>query len=98
MKIKTSLIILCGCLLIFLFIMLPVFLSIQDKKEQSISSFKGSEFSLKDMNNNTITQKSFNGPLTAIFFGFTHCPDVCPMTLNKMDVVLDKLKNKIIII
>ena len=94
MKLKTSISVLAGCLLIFLFIMLPVFLSMQDKKEQTIASFKGSDFSLKDMNNNTITQESFNGPLTAIFFGFTHCPDVCPMTLNKMDIVLDKLKNK----
>jgi len=94
MKLKTSISILAGCLLIFLFIMLPVFLSMQDKKEQTIASFKGSDFSLKDMNNNTITQESFNGPLTAIFFGFTHCPDVCPMTLNKIDIVLDKLKNK----
>tara|TARA_Y100000996_G_scaffold289233_1_gene228483 strand:- start:894 stop:1397 length:504 start_codon:yes stop_codon:yes gene_type:complete len=66
----------------------------QSKKNESIASFKGSEFSLKDMNNNTITQESFDGPLTAIFFGFTNCPDVCPMTLNKMDIVLDKLKNK----
>ena len=94
MKLKTSISILAGCLLIFLFIMLPVFLSMQDKKEQTIASFKGSDFSLKDMNNNTITQESFDGPLTAIFFGFTNCPDVCPMTLNKMDIVLDKLKNK----
>ena len=94
MKLKTSINILAGCLIIFLFIMLPVFLSMQDKKDGSIASFKGSDFSLKDMNNNTITQESFNGPLTAIFFGFTNCPDVCPMTLNKMDIVLDKLKNK----
>ena len=94
MKLKTSISILAGCLLIFLFIMLPVFLSMQEKKDESIASFKGSDFSLKDMNNNTITQESFNGPLTAIFFGFTNCPDVCPMTLNKMDIVLDKLKNK----
>jgi len=94
MKLKTSISILAGCLVIFLFIMLPVFLSMDDKKEESIASFKGSDFSLKDMNNNTITQESFNGPLTAIFFGFTNCPDVCPMTLNKMDIVLDKLKNK----
>jgi len=94
MKLKTSINILAGCLIIFLFIMLPVFLSMQDKKDESIASFKGSDFSLKDMNNNTITQESFNGPLTAIFFGFTNCPDVCPMTLNKMDIVLDKLKNK----
>ena len=94
MNLKTSISILAGCLIIFLFIMLPVFLSMQSKKNESIASFKGSKFSLKDMNNNTITQESFNGPLTAIFFGFTNCPDVCPMTLNKMDIVLDKLKNK----
>jgi len=94
MKLKTSISIIGGCLIIFLFIMLPVFLSMQDKKDESIASFKGSDFSLKDMNNNTITQESFDGPLTAIFFGFTNCPDVCPMTLNKMDIVLDKLKNK----
>ena len=94
MKLKTSIIILAGCLIIFLFIMLPVFLSMESQKDESIAGFKGSDFSLKDMNNNTITQKSFDGPLTAIFFGFTKCPDVCPMTLNKMDIVLDKLKNK----
>ena len=74
--------------------MLPIFLSIQSDKEKYVASFKGSEFSLKDMNNNMITDESFQGPLTAIFFGFTNCPDICPMTLNKMDIVLDELKNK----
>ena len=92
MKLKTSISILAGCLIIFLFIMLPIFLSIEGKKNQNFSAFKGSNFSLKDMNNNTITEKSFDGPLTAIFFGFTHCPDICPMTLNKIDIVLDKIK------
>ena len=94
MKLRTSISILSGCLIIFLFIMLPVFLSMKSQKDESIAAFKGSDFSLKDMNNNTITEQSFDGPLTAIFFGFTNCPDVCPMTLNKMDIVLDKLGNK----
>ena len=94
MKLKTSITIIAGCFGIFLFIMLPIFLSVQDKEDEYVASFKGSEFSLKDMNNNVITEKSFEGPLTAIFFGFTHCPDVCPMTLNKMDIILDKLKNE----
>jgi len=94
MKLKTSITIIAGCLIIFIFIMLPIILSIQDKKEDYVASFKGSEFSLKDMNNNLITEESFEEDLTAIFFGFTHCPDVCPMTLNKMDLVLNKLKNK----
>ena len=95
MKLKTSISVLAGCLVIFLFIMLPVFLSMKSQKDESIAAFKGSNFSLKDMNNNAITQDSFNGPLTAIFFGFTNCPDVCPMTLNKIDIALDKIdKNK----
>ena len=94
MKLKTSISILAGCLIIFLFIMLPIFLSIEGKKNQNVSAFKGSNFSLKDMNNNTITEESFNGPLTAIFFGFTNCPDICPMTLNKMDIAISKLKNE----
>ena len=70
MKLKTSIIIISGCLGIFLFIMLPIFLSIQSDKEKYVASFKGSEFSLKDMNNKEITEKSFDGPLTAIFFWF----------------------------
>ena len=94
MKLKTSIIILAGCFGIFLFIMLPIVLSIQDKKENYVASIKGSEFSLKDMNNEIITEDSFKGPLTAIFFGFTHCPDVCPMTLNKMDIVFNKLNKQ----
>ena len=94
MKLKTSLIIIAGCFGIFLFIMLPIFLSIQSNKEDNVASFKGSEFSLKDMNNNIITNESFDGPLTAIFFGFTNCPDVCPMTLNKMDIAISRLKKE----
>ena len=94
MKLKTSIIILAGCFGIFLFVMLPIFLSIQSDKEKYVASFKGSEFSLKDMNNNVITDESFQGPLTAIFFGFTNCPDICPMTLNKMDIAISRLKKE----
>ena len=94
MKLKTSITILAGCLVIFLFIMLPIILSIQDKKDEYVASVTGSSFSLKDVNNNTITEKSFDGPATALFFGFTNCPDVCPMTLNKLTLILDKLKKE----
>ena len=30
--------------------------------------------------------------LVTIFFGFTNCPDICPMTLNKMDIALNRIK------
>ena len=70
MKLKTSITILSGCLLIFLFIMLPIVFSIQEKKEDINSSYAGSPFTLTDINNEPITEKSFRGPLTAIFFWF----------------------------
>ena len=98
MKLKTSITIIIGCLVIFLFIMLPIFLSIEKKKDEYVKKFQGSSFSLNDVNNDIITEKSFEGPLTAIFFGFTNCPDVCPMTLNNLDLVIKNLdkekKNK----
>ena len=93
MKLKTSIIILSGCFIIFLFIMLPVVLSIQEKKEDIASSYTGSAFNLKNVNNEPVTEKSFQGPLTAIFFGFTNCPDVCPLTLVNIDQVLEKLND-----
>ena len=92
MKLKTSITILGGCLIIFVFIMLPIVLSVQDKKEDNVASYTGSSFTLTDVNNNPITEKSFQGPATALFFGFTHCPDVCPMTLNKLNIISEQLK------
>ena len=78
--------------------MLPVFLSIEKKEDEFVSKFQGSSFSLKDVNNEIITEASFEGPLTAIFFGFTNCPDICPMTLNNLDLAIKNLdqekKNK----
>ena len=94
MKLKTSITILGCCLLIFLFIMLPIVLSIQEKKEDIVASYAGSPFSLTDVNNEPITERSFEGPLTAVFFGFTNCPDICPMTLANLDQVIEKLNDK----
>jgi len=94
MKLKTSITIIAGCLVIFLFILLPIFLSIEKKEDEYVSKFQGSSFSLKDVNNKIITESSFEGPLTAIFFGFTNCPDVCPMTLNNLDLVIKNLEQK----
>ena len=91
MKLKTSITILGGCLVLFIFIFLPVVLSIQEKKEDIVASYVGSSFSLKDVNDEPITEKSFQGPLTAVFFGFTNCPDVCPLTLANIDQVMEKL-------
>tara|TARA_B110000967_G_C18685608_1_gene460373 strand:- start:326 stop:853 length:528 start_codon:yes stop_codon:yes gene_type:complete len=73
--------------------MLPIVLSVQEKEENIVASYAGSSFSLTDVNNKPITEKSFQSPLTAIFFGFTNCPDICPMTLANLDQVIEMLNN-----
>ena len=94
MNLKTSITVIIGCLIIFLFVMLPIFLSIEKKEDAYVKKFQGSSFSLNDVNNDIITETSFEGPLTAIFFGFTNCPDVCPMTLNNLDLAIKNLDQK----
>ncbi len=94
MNLKTSITIIIGCLVIFLFVMLPIFLSIEKKEDEYVKKFQGSSFSLNDVNNDIITESSFEGPLTAIFFGFTNCPDVCPMTLNNLDLAIKNLEQE----
>ena len=48
-------------------------------------------FALTDHTGKARTLADFNGKVVSIFFGFTHCPDVCPTTLAEMKGVLDKL-------
>ena len=47
----------------------------------------GQGFSLPDLKGKTVTQESFLGKVTAVFFGFMYCPDACPTHLTKMGEV-----------
>ncbi|PON10106.1 SCO family protein, partial [Candidatus Entotheonella serta] len=42
------------------------------------------DYVLQSTDGTTFTQSSLEGKPTAVFFGFTHCPDVCPTTLGDM--------------
>lgn len=48
-------------------------------------------FNLIDHDGNPITEAAFRGQPMGLFFGFTHCPDVCPATLSEIAVWLDEL-------
>ncbi|MDN4985642.1 SCO family protein [Bradyrhizobium arachidis] len=48
----------------------------------------GGPFQLTDQNGKAVTDKSLKGKPTLIFFGYTHCPDVCPTSLFEMSEVL----------
>lgn len=48
----------------------------------------GGPFQLSDQRGQVVTDKSMQGRPTLIFFGFTHCPDVCPTSLFEISEVL----------
>jgi len=48
----------------------------------------GGPFQLTDQSGQTVTEKEMQGRPTLIFFGFTHCPDVCPTSLFEISEVL----------
>lgn len=46
-----------------------------------------SEFHLVDHLGHPFTERNLQGKASLVFFGFTHCPDVCPTTLVKLQQV-----------
>ncbi len=48
-------------------------------------------FSVIDHDNNPFTLADLRGKWSLLFFGFTHCPDICPVTLAIMDKTHSRL-------
>ncbi len=51
----------------------------------------GKNFTLTDHNGQPRTLADFRGKVVVVFFGFTHCPDVCPTTLAELARAVKKL-------
>ncbi len=54
-------------------------------------SLIGGEFELVNHRNETVTDKDFLGKYMIVYFGYTYCPDVCPMDLQIMADALREL-------
>lgn len=52
----------------------------------------GGPFSLVNQDNVAVTEKTFAGKPALIYFGFTYCPDICPLSLQTMRLALDEAK------
>jgi protein SCO1/2 len=51
----------------------------------------GGPFSLVDTDGKRTTDQDFRGKLMLVFFGYTHCPDICPTELQTIAEVMEKL-------
>ncbi len=50
------------------------------------------EFTLTEANRNKIVHaQDYRGEILLMYFGYTHCPDVCPLTLSRLKSALAKL-------
>jgi len=54
----------------------------------------GGPWSLVDLDGNLVTNKSFEGKWTLLYFGFARCPDICPSEMVKVGKVMDILKKE----
>lgn len=51
----------------------------------------GGPFTMVNHDGQTVTQETFAGRHSLVFFGFTHCPDICPATLQVAGDAMEKL-------
>lgn len=65
------------------------------KPEWQLSDVRGHlpdlQFNLIDDNGKPVDASHFAGKINLMYFGYTHCPDVCPLTLTHLHVVLQRL-------
>ncbi|HTQ35034.1 MAG TPA: SCO family protein [Stellaceae bacterium] len=54
----------------------------------------GGKFNLVDQNGKPFTDANLKGKWNLVFFGYTHCPDVCPTALNDLSLAVDQLGDK----
>ncbi|MCF7821787.1 MAG: SCO family protein [Mariprofundaceae bacterium] len=62
--------------------------------ELGVMSGIGGNFTLTGTNGKPVSLSDFNDKIVMIFFGYTHCPDVCPTALSTMEAVKSKLGSK----
>src|ERR1044072_1986281 len=51
----------------------------------------GSDFALPDTSGKIRTMANYKGKVVVLFFGYTHCPDVCPTTMAALSQALQQL-------
>ena len=77
-----------------LFSGVPQNISLAKDPAVSGKALVGGAFSLTNSAGKRVTDKDFLGHPMIVFFGYTHCPDICPSGLQVISAALDKLGAK----
>ena len=67
---------------------LALFLTFRPGGQEARSAAVGGSFALVSHEGRAVTERDFLGSPFLVFFGFTHCPDVCPTKLFEISEVL----------
>ena len=70
------------------FLMVFMFATGQFRNGAPAGSAIGGPFKLTDQDGKPITDQDMKGEPLLVFFGYTHCPDICPTTLFELSEVL----------
>lgn len=66
-------------------------LLLNNRSQAVASTFGAGTYELVDQNGKSVDQTMFQGHPSALFFGFTHCPEVCPTTMAEMSAWFEQL-------
>jgi protein SCO1/2 len=79
-------------LVALLAVLTGVYVTIPSPQSQNAIQFElGGDFTLTNQRGEVVTQNALKNRPHIIFFGFTHCPDVCPTSLNDITQAFDKM-------
>ena len=81
-------------LIIWAVILYQVF-AIKSKESYYGSSYdmRAPDFTLTNQDGEKVTLGDFKGKAVFMFFGYTHCPDICPVTLANLNGAINELGN-----
>jgi hypothetical protein len=66
----------------------------QRSQEVAGKAAVGGPFTLTDQDGKRFTQDNLLGKFNILYFGFTHCPDICPDELEKLAIALDLIEKQ----